>query len=84
MDSSAPTDTELESMCCAVTMGTAWHSPWVILTDGERTVVLSVLRAARAERNCDFLDSTDEAGVEVERDFMLDADADANAEDDGK
>lgn len=83
MDSSAPTDTELESMCRAVTMGTGWHWPWVMFTEGERMVVRSVLRAARAERNWDFLERIDDG--DVERGFMLDDDADAEgkADDDG-
>jgi hypothetical protein len=53
-----------------------------MLTDGERMVVFSVLRAASAERNCDFLERTEDAGVEVESGLTLDADADADA--DGK
>lgn len=80
MDSSAPTETEPESMCRAVTIGTAWHWPWVILTDGERMVVFSMLRAASAERNCDFFDRTDDE--DVESGFKSDADADGNAADD--
>lgn len=82
MDSSAPTDTELESMCRSVTMGTGWHWPWVMFTEGERMVVFSVLRAARAERNWDFLERIDDE--DVERGFMLDADDDGNADDEGK
>lgn len=42
-------------------------------------VVFSVLRAASAERNCDFLERTDDE--DVESGFMLDADADGNADD---
>lgn len=41
-------------------------------------VVFSVFRAASAERNCDFLERTEDSGVEVESDFMLEADADAD------
>lgn len=80
VDNSAPTDTEPESMCRAVTMGTGWHWPWVMFTEGERMVVFSVLRAARAERNWDFLERIEEG--DAGRGFMLDADAEGKADDD--
>lgn len=81
MDSSAPTETELESTCRAVTMGTGWHWPWVMFTEGERIVIFPALRVARAERNWDFLERSEEG--DVERGFMLDADADAEGKADG-
>jgi hypothetical protein len=43
-------------------------------------VVSSVLRAARAERNCDFLERTEDAGVGVESGFVLDAEAETEAD----
>jgi hypothetical protein len=65
--SSASTETARELRCVEVAMWTAWHWPWVMLTEGERMSVLSVLRAARRERKRDLFEGRDDAdGDEIE------------------
>lgn len=66
LDSSASTEMERESICADVTIGTGTHCPCVILTAGERIAVSSVLRAAKAERNLDILETIGEVETEVD------------------
>lgn len=78
--SSASTETERESICADVTMGTAWHWPWVMLTEGERRVVCSASRANREDRSWVFF----EAIGRVDEDGKTEAEPDGRMEEGGE